>query len=256
MVALSQTSLGALPDLHGQIALVTGASRGIGRSTACVLAAAGARVILLARGAQSLEAVAEDIKAQGGSADLCAADVTEPETFEPALADVLSHTGAPNILVNCAASGLISRAAPVETLSALAMTQDFETKFGGYLRVIQAVLAPMRERQYGRILNIGGFTLHDPQEPSGFRNAAVAHLTRYLAQQLAPTGVTVVALHPAHAVELKQSDANAAPALSGGTDLTYQQVSEAIAHFCGPWASVLNGESILLGGAHLPVMRY
>jgi len=242
-----------LPDLTGQVALITGASRGLGRAVSLTLAACGANVVLLARDGLALRETQDAIMETGGYASLCKADVTDPDGLAAALAHSVEQTGAPSILVNCAATQLLPRDMPVTDLDPREMTAAFDTKVVGALRLMQAVAPLMRARGGGRIVNIGGVTLQDPREPSGFRNAALAHITRYAAAQWATDGISVTCVHPAMIAEQEEVPTSAIPAAGA---LTLRTVAQAIAHFCTPWSMLLSGESLLLGGVSAPLARY
>ena len=143
--------------LAGRTALVTGASRGIGRATALALASAGARVALLARSADALETLASEIAEQaarsGGGAVTVPCDLTDDAAVAGAVArasDALG--GAPDVLVNNAGAFII---APVERLSPADFRATLDTNLVAPFLLVHAVVQAMRERGSGTIVTVG-----------------------------------------------------------------------------------------------------
>jgi NADP-dependent 3-hydroxy acid dehydrogenase YdfG len=141
---------GGEPVLAGRTALVTGASRGIGLACARRLAAAGARVAMLARTEETLRAAARDI---GLDALPVVCDVSRPDSAHAAVQEVESaFGGAPDILVNNA--GLFTLA-PLEATSPAAFARTVDTNLVAPFTIVHAFLPAMRARQSGHILTIG-----------------------------------------------------------------------------------------------------
>ena len=180
---------------EGKVFLVTGASSGIGRAVALAAAKDGARVALVARSADALEAVAAEARALGGEAIVCVADLTDAAAREAVVARAESAWGRMDVLVN--AAGVIATGT-VET-TALA---DFERMLAlnttAVFHLMQLASASLKEVQ-GNIVNVSSVT--------GIRSfpgvlayctskSAVDQLTRCSALELAPAGVRVNAVCP------------------------------------------------------------
>ncbi len=182
--------------LTGKIALVTGASQGIGRACALELAKAGATVALAARNVEKLEAVAAEITAAGGIAKAYALDISSEESIKAGAKAVLAEHGAVHILVNNA--GI--------TKDGLAMRMklaDFEdvlrTNLTGSFLLTQALISPMMKARWGRILNITsvvGETGAAGQANYAASKAGMIGLTKSFAREFASRGITVNAIAP------------------------------------------------------------
>jgi NAD(P)-dependent dehydrogenase (short-subunit alcohol dehydrogenase family) len=205
-----------LEPLRGRTALVTGAGRGLGRAIADSLAAAGAHVWVVSRSAVELDGVVADIRQRGGSADAAEADLQDPRSLDDLRTQVTEHHPVVDIIVNNAG---INRKKPVVTLpqdntgsqpgagpSDLAMTDlDWQaivdTHVTGSLHLIRSFVPMMLAQQHGRIINIGSSsTLRSPDfcVPYQVAKGALDHLTRGLAKEWAPYGVTVNSIAPGH----------------------------------------------------------
>lgn len=140
--------------LTGRVAIVTGASRGIGRSTALALATAGARVVLGARSAGALEEVAAAIRAQGGDARAVAADVADPHDVERLFA-VAEAIDVPTVLV-CAA-GLLTRVPFEETTDGI-WHRTLDVNLTGTFLCCRRAFSGMRRVRGGRIVTIASLS--------------------------------------------------------------------------------------------------
>lgn len=182
--------------IHGSIALVTGASDGIGREVALALARAGAAVALVARRNDKLEAVARDIRAHGGRALALPCDVVDSGAVAAAAAVAVRELGAIDILVNCAGLGIWRHFAEIGDDG---HRQMMEVNYWGTFHWIRALLPAMRARKRGAIVNLvagsGKFAL---AVTSGFSASkfAVAGLTESLRRELFGSGVVVSGVFP------------------------------------------------------------
>jgi NADP-dependent 3-hydroxy acid dehydrogenase YdfG len=138
--------------LEGQVALVTGASSGIGWSTALALARAGAAVALTARRVDELQRLAREITAAGGQALVAAADVAVPEAVEGAVRQTLDRFGRLDILINNA--GMNTRARHFSDMAREDWEQVIRVDLDACYYCIQAVLPTMRRQQTGTIVNV------------------------------------------------------------------------------------------------------
>ena len=185
--------------LAGRVAAVTGAGRGIGRAIAIGLAAAGARIALIARTTSELDAVAAEIEAGGGTALAITADVGRAGEPERAASQAEGQLGAVDILVNNAAVvwplGPTSLIVPGDWVEALAINVT------GPVMLTRALLPGMLERGWGRIVNVSsGIAEHPGAMIRGNAYAATkaaleAH-TITLAAELDGSGVTVNVFRP------------------------------------------------------------
>ncbi len=185
--------------LEGRAALITGAGRGIGKAVARGLAEEGVRVALLARTAPELEAAATEIAAATGVRALALpADVRDAAAVERAAEHAASELGTIHVLVNNA-GGPIKRAERQITWPDSDWLDDVDTKTLGMLRVTQALLPRMPDDGTGRIVNVSGIagaSVLTSALTHGLNNAAVNHVTSYLAADLARSRITVNAVIP------------------------------------------------------------
>ena len=180
----------------GKIALVTGASQGIGRACALELAKAGATVALAARNIDKLEAVAAEIAAAGGSAKAFALDVSSEDSIKTAAKAVLAEFGTVHILVNNA--GITK-----DGLALRMKLADFDdvlrTNLTGAFLLTQAVISSMMKARWGRVINITsvvGETGAAGQANYAASKAGLIGLTKSLAREFASRGITVNAVAP------------------------------------------------------------
>jgi 3-oxoacyl-[acyl-carrier protein] reductase len=182
-------------SMHGRVALVTGASRGIGRAIAEMLAARGAMVIAAARGAHSAAAV-EAIRSAGGTAEALTLDVTDPDQVTAAVAGVLDRHGRVDILVNnagIARDQLLLRMKREEWDAVLA------TNLTAAYTCSQAVIKPMMKQRAGRIINITsvvGQAGNAGQVNYAASKAGLIGMTKALAIEVASRNITVNAVAP------------------------------------------------------------
>jgi 3-oxoacyl-[acyl-carrier protein] reductase len=182
--------------LAGKVALVTGASQGIGRACALELARAGAAVALAARNVEKLEAVANEIAAAGGQAKAFALDVASEESIKSGAKAVIAEFGKVEILVNNA--GITK-----DGLALRMKLADFEdvlrTNLIGAFLLTQAVISSMMKGRWGRVINITsvvGETGAAGQANYAASKAGMIGMTKSLAREFASRGVTVNAVAP------------------------------------------------------------
>jgi 3-oxoacyl-[acyl-carrier protein] reductase len=185
-----------MSTLAGKVALVTGASQGIGRACALQLAAAGATVALAARNIEKLEAVAAEIAAAGGTAKAYALDVSNEDSIKSTARQILTDFGSIHILVNNA--GITK-----DGLALRMKLADFDdvlrTNLTGAFLLTQAVISSMMKARWGRIINITsvvGETGAAGQANYAASKAGLIGLTKSLAREFASRGITVNAVAP------------------------------------------------------------
>lgn len=183
-------------DFSGQVALVTGASRGIGRQVALDLSSHGAAVILVSRSQEASETVAESIREQGGVALAVSMDVGEPDQVESALACVAEQFERVDILVNNAGitrDNLLLRMKEEEWRQVLSVNLD------GVFYVTRKVVAGMLRQRYGRVVNITSVVgqMGNPGQANyAASKAGIIGLTKALAREVASRNITVNAIAP------------------------------------------------------------
>lgn len=182
--------------LSGRTALVTGGSLGIGRATASALAAEGVAVAIAARNGARLDQAAADLSREtNGHVVPVRADLSDAHDIDRMVTMAREAVGPIDILVNNAGASPSGRLADITDA---VLMENFELKVMGYMRCARALLPDMRERKWGRVVNVAG--LGGRQTTAGYLlgafNAAVLHFTKALADDVGPDGVTVNAINP------------------------------------------------------------
>jgi 3-oxoacyl-[acyl-carrier protein] reductase len=189
-----------MSGIEGRIALVTGASQGIGRACALELAKAGATVALAARNETKLAEVQAEIEAGGGKAAAFAIDVADEASIKAGAKAVLERFGKVEILVNNAGitkDGLVLRMKRADWDDVLA------TNLTGSFLLTQALLSAMLKNRWGRIINISsvvGRTGQAGQVNYAASKAGLIGMTRSLAREVASRGITVNAVAPGYVI--------------------------------------------------------
>jgi 3-oxoacyl-[acyl-carrier protein] reductase len=244
--------------LAGRIALVTGASQGIGRACALELARAGASVALAARNQEKLAEVAAEIAAAGGTAHPFALDVASEESIKDCAKAVIAHFGGVNILVNNAG---ITR----DILALRMKRKDWDdvltTNLTGAFLMTQAVMSQMVKSRWGRIINITsvvGEAGQAGQANYAASKAGLIGLTKSLARELASRTITVNAVAPGFIetpmTAILTDDQKAAmnqsiPLGRVGTDV---EIAHAVAFLASEEASYITGHTLdVNGGMHM-----
>ncbi|EYR65199.1 3-oxoacyl-ACP reductase [Actinotalea ferrariae CF5-4] len=246
------------PDfsLAGQVALVTGASRGIGHDLVLALARAGAVVGAAARSPDHVADLLDEVAAAGGRAFAVPLDVTDLPSVEPAVQQVVREHGRLDVLVNNAGLG--------ENHDALDVTEAdwdalMDVNLKGLFFVTQAVARVMVPRGYGRVVNLGsqaglvGIRRHAVYSAS---KGGVEMLTRVLALEWAPHGVTVNAVAPTFirtpgTAERLDDPAFAADVLARipvGRFGTTTDVAGAVLYLASPAAGLVTGTTLVVDG--------
>lgn len=187
-------------DLTGKVAIVTGASSGLGADAAGAYAEYGASVALLARRKDKLDHVVKEIEDKGGKALAVQCDVSDEQSIKSAVEEVMSHFGQIDILLNNAG---VATGGSVENISVEAWDKVMDINVKGIFLMSKYVVPHMRERKYGKIVNIASINavLAD-KDPSLFRHsynaskAAVRGLTMGMAASYMQDNITVNSIGP------------------------------------------------------------
>jgi len=191
------TMFSQLFSLEGRVAIVTGASRGIGRATCLVLGQAGADIALVSRDLASMEEVAEEAQGMGRRALVVPTDVTVGAEIEGMVARVLEVFGKIDILVNNAGIGGVLKA---EEITDELWDTMLATNLRGAFICARMVIPTMKEQRWGRIINIASISGQTGGVLGGAHYAAskggMITMTKTLARDMASFNITVNAIAP------------------------------------------------------------
>jgi len=182
--------------LEGRVAVITGASKGLGKAMALALGAAGARVVLVSRNREQLESVASEIHGQGGEACAFPADVTREEQVLELEKSVTAAFGRTNILINNAG---INIRKPITDFTLEEWHRVLDTNLTSAFLMCRSFVPGMKGNGYGRILNMTStMSWVSMPERAAYSSskAGLLGLTRTLALELAPEAITVNAISP------------------------------------------------------------
>ncbi len=246
----------AMPGLQGQVALVTGATRGIGRAIAMLLAERGVTVVGTATSATGAAAIDEALAPRGGAGRVL--DVNDTAALESTVAAIVQQHGGLQILVNNAG---ITR----DTLAMRMKDADWDavlsTNLASVFRASRAVLRTMVKQRYGRIVNITsvvGASGNAGQANYAAAKAGVAGMTRSLARELGGRGITVNCVAPGFiATDMTEGLPESQKAvllaqIPVGRLGTAQEVAEAVLFLAAPSAAYITGTELHVnGGMHM-----
>ena len=245
---------GCRVNLEGQVALVTGASRGIGRAIAIQLAACGAKVAGVARTLEGLSGTLEAIRAAGGTAEGFAGSVDRAEDVTRIIAEVEAKFEKIHILVNNAGitkDGLMLR------MEDEAWDAVIATNLKGTFMFCRAVGAMMIRQRYGRIINISsvsGLVGNPGQANYSASKAGVIGFTQTIAKELASRNITVNAVAPGFITtdmtdvlpdKIKAEVKERVPVKRLGNP---EDIADLVTYLAGPGAGYLTGQAIAVDG--------
>ena len=243
--------------LDGQVALVTGAARGLGRAISLALAHAGADVALGLRVVDTGADLAEEIEAMGRRALRLQMDVTDLDQVARAVDEAVAGLGHLDILVNNVGIGPEN---PAEDVRVEDFDDTIAVNLKGTFFVSQAVGRVMIGQGYGRIVNLGsqaGFVALPGEAIYCMTKAAISHLTKCLAVEWGTHGITVNAVAPTFIATPGTEPALADPAFRANVEEriaalhrigTPTEVAGAVVFLASPAASLITGETLMIDG--------
>jgi 3-oxoacyl-[acyl-carrier protein] reductase len=253
--------------LRGKVAVVTGASRGIGKAVAQSLLDEGCAVAICARNAERLNAAVADLSHGGSRVIGVPADVTDAAAVKDFVRVAHETFGRIDILVNNAGTHLRGT---VESTTLDILERQLRDKVFGFFAMIQAVLPIMRAQRDGRIVNIvgqAGRHPHPDRFPSGVTNAAVMAMTKSVADAVARDNIRVNAVCPQYIEsellasliekEMRERGVDRARAAAGftranplGRTGTPQEVADLVAYLASDCAGFVAGTSVSIDGGY------
>ena len=250
-------------DISGRLALVTGSSRGLGKSLALALADAGARVIVHGRDAEAVKAVrAEAERRSGHAAHAVTFDVTDADATAAKVGTLIETVGVPDILVYNAG---IQRRAPIHEFSVEDWDQVVSANLSSAFYVSRAVLPQMVERGSGKVINIASvqsFLARQTIAPYSASKGGIAQLTKGMAADVARFNVQVNALSPGYfATEMNRALVedetfnswlvNRTPAQRWGS---FDELNGALLFLASDASSFVSGQNIFVDGGMTAVV--
>ncbi len=250
--------------LGGKVALVTGASGGIGRAIAVRLAKEGAAVAIQYRKqAREAATVAEEIRSAGGVAMVVRADVSKPREVRAMVAKITAELGAPDVLVNNAGLAFL---ADLDQFDAAQFARMRATNVDGVIHTTRAVVGGMKKRGYGRIVNItsvaGIGTAFAGTTFYAATKAAVTVLTRRFAMELGPSGITVNAIAPGYILTGMNTRGKTPAEIDAAREVMAsrsmlrrvgagEDIAAAVAFLASPAAGFITAQSLTVDGGRM-----
>jgi NAD(P)-dependent dehydrogenase (short-subunit alcohol dehydrogenase family) len=242
--------------LKDRIALVTGASKGLGKAMALALAESGAKVALVSRDVERLNAVAEEIRAGGGTAEVFRADVADEAGVAALEADVKSRMGKVQILINNAGVNVRKN---ITDFTLDEWNFVIGTNLTAVFLMCRAFVPHMKGSGYGRILNMTSIMSHislPGRAAYSSSKAGLLGMTKALALELAPDGVTVNGISPGpFATEMNTAlmqnpevNAQFLSKIPVGQWGKVEDIGKLAVYLCADEASFITGTDILIDG--------
>jgi NAD(P)-dependent dehydrogenase (short-subunit alcohol dehydrogenase family) len=248
----------AQPPLDGQVALITGAARGLGFATARRLGADGARVVMLDRDGDTAEKASAALQAEGVEAFWQEVDVTDERGVRDGVRLAMSTHGRIDILVNNA--GIFPHT-PFEALTFEEWRRVLAVNLDGVFLCAHAVYPHMKERGYGRIVNVSSATFfigYPEMTPYIASKGGIIGFTRALASEAGPHGITVNAVTPGlietEGSAVEDPTGELFDEIVGGQAIKRPgqpgDIAEVIAYLVSPAAAFITGQTVNVDGGH------
>lgn len=243
-------------SLQGRVALVTGASGGIGREIAHTLAMAGARVALSGRSAERIDSVRRSITEQDGTATPFVGDLESLETFTPLLRSIADVLGPVDILINCAG---INRREPIVEVNQSTFSEIIDVNLRVPYFLSQAVLPFMVEHGGGKIVNVGSLTTSwgvGNLSVYGLSKSAIGQMTRVMSVEWSRHNVQVNCICPGWIETELTKPLWADPAkrqwlldrIPAGRPGTPEDLVGLVLYLCSPAARYTTGQTFYVDG--------
>ena len=260
-------------ELKGKLVLVTGGSRGIGKSIALKLADQGADLVICGRNQDTLDKAVKDIQSKDVDVWGFQADVSKSKEIEILFQKISTLDRSVNILVN---NAVTSTSAPFDELTDEEFVYHIEVKLMAYIRVARIALEQMKKAGNGRIVNIGGMTARivaPLRMTNGVTNAGVANFTKQFANYAAQFDVNVNCVHPGYTAtdrimeifkrEAQESKADLNAILKKRTAdiplgklIEPEDIASAVLFFCSPLSKMITGQCIAVDGGSGEAISY
>jgi len=262
-------------QLTDKKAIVTGASRGIGRAIARQLALEGCDVAICARTEGPLQEAAAALAHESGRTVVpIVCDTLNADSIKHFVHTAARQLGGIHIVINNAAR-VGGTPGTVETVDDADVLRDFEEKVVGYLRTVQAAIPYLKQAGWGRVINISGGAGRAPGTgvSGGIRNIGTVNLTKSMANALGPYGINVNAVYPGQTIteatleryaEQAQRDGTTVEAIHQAADartllkhvVTATDIGCVVAMLCSPLSIGVHGEAIGVDGGNRTDMHY
>jgi NAD(P)-dependent dehydrogenase (short-subunit alcohol dehydrogenase family) len=244
-------------DLHGKTALITGGSRGIGKSVAEGFAQAGADIAIIARGSDEAKKTAEELRKYGTKVQAFPCDITAPSEVERMVEEVKKKFGTIDILVNNAGTAVIRDAID---MSYSELVSIIDLNLTSLFVVSQKVAKVMKEQGGGSIINTASMSAHvvnTPQPSSNYNasKAAVVQLTKNLAVEWAPFNIRVNCISPGYimtelAKSMKEWHEKWIPKIPQGRMAGPEELQGAYLYFASDASSYATGSDLIIDGGY------
>ena len=241
-------------NTNSRVALVTGASRGIGRATAILLSNNGHKIVLSSRSKDALVEVQEEIESSGGVAHVIPCDISSREEVENLVKGCVDHYGQLDILINNAG---VTEDALALRMSNEAWENVIETNLTSIFVACRAALRPMMRGRWGRIINVGSITglIGNPGQANyGAAKAGLIGFTKCIAKEVGGKGITVNVVAPGF-VDTRMTEVlpselleHAVKQIPIGRMGTPEEIAASIAFLCSEGASYITGQVITVDG--------